>query len=210
MASKIKITAFNAETYEWEVQTIHKKNYNKKFMSMADLQVSHNKSTSWSFLGPLWISTESNWSLCGWKTISWFHRKWKQAAKGKTDLVCIKQVIRSRRNNQSIWLPTILMTTLVPDQWRLIDRYLVLTVLTVTTVFKFCDSKSNDFPYLDMSISTLLRMWNRSVDTYVSESRRILNRLMKQINEQKPTGDDLEDLVEQLGKSTCATNLTCE
>ena len=52
-------------------------------------------------------------------------------------------------------------------------------------------------------------MWNRSVDTYVSESRRILNRLMKQINEQKPTGDDLEDLVEQLGKSTCATNLTC-
>ena len=46
-------------------------------------------------------------------------------------------------------------------------------------------------------------MWNRSVDTYVTESRRILNRLIKQINEQKPTGDDLEDLVEQLGKSTC-------
>ena len=61
-----------------------------------------------------------------------------------------------------------------------------------------------------MSISTLLRMWNRSVDTYVSESRRILNRLMKKINEDKPTGDDLDDLVEQLGKSTCATNLTCE
>ena len=52
-----------------------------------------------------------------------------------------------------------------------------------------------------MSIKTLLRLWTRAVDQYTSETRRIMSRIVKHVNDEKPKGDDLEDLIETLGES---------
>ena len=54
---------------------------------------------------------------------------------------------------------------------------------------------------IQMSIKTLLRLWTRAVDQYTMESKRIMKRIIKEVNETKPSGDDLEDLIETLGKS---------
>ena len=52
-----------------------------------------------------------------------------------------------------------------------------------------------------MSITTLLRLWTRAVDQYTMETRRIMSRITKYVNEEKPKGENLEDLIETLGKS---------
>ena len=53
-----------------------------------------------------------------------------------------------------------------------------------------------------MTIKTLLRSWTRAVDQYTMETRRIMSRLEKNVNENKPKGVDFEDLVETLGQTT--------
>ena len=66
MASKIKITAFNNETYEWMVHTVHKRSYNKELMSLIELQVRDNMSISQlsgTISGSLCWFVESNWAF---------------------------------------------------------------------------------------------------------------------------------------------------
>lgn len=52
-----------------------------------------------------------------------------------------------------------------------------------------------------MSIKTLLRLWTRAVDQYTMETKRIMSRIIKQVNEEAPEGENLEDLIETLGES---------
>ena len=52
-----------------------------------------------------------------------------------------------------------------------------------------------------MTIKTLLRLWTRALDQYTMETKRIMSRIIKEVNETKPCGDDLEDLIETLGES---------
>ena len=52
-----------------------------------------------------------------------------------------------------------------------------------------------------MAVQTLLRMWRKAMNDYCQQSKKVLKKLLKEINDNKPVGDELDDLIEELGKS---------
>ena len=52
-----------------------------------------------------------------------------------------------------------------------------------------------------MAVQTLLRMWRKAMNDYCQQSKKILKKLLKEITDNKPVDDELDDLIEQLGKS---------
>ena len=52
-----------------------------------------------------------------------------------------------------------------------------------------------------MTVSTLLRLWKKAGDAYSKQSKNLLKRVIKNLNENKPKGEELEEILEQIGKS---------
>ena len=50
-----------------------------------------------------------------------------------------------------------------------------------------------------MAVTTLLRMWKKAANEYCQQSKKLLKKIIKEIDENKPADDDMDDLVEKLG-----------
>ena len=58
-----------------------------------------------------------------------------------------------------------------------------------------------------MTVSTLLRLWKKAGVEYSKQSKNLLKRIIKNLNETKPKGEELEVLLELIGKSLdCSLN----
>ena len=50
-----------------------------------------------------------------------------------------------------------------------------------------------------MTVSTILRLWKKAGDAYSKESKKMLKRIIKNLNETKPQGQELDEILEQIG-----------
>ena len=51
-----------------------------------------------------------------------------------------------------------------------------------------------------MAVTTLLRMWKKAANDYCQQSKKLLKKILKELDENKPADDTLDELIEQLGK----------
>ena len=51
-----------------------------------------------------------------------------------------------------------------------------------------------------MAVTTLLRMWKKAANDYCQQSKKLLKKILKEIDENKPADDEMDELVEKLGK----------
>ena len=50
-----------------------------------------------------------------------------------------------------------------------------------------------------MTLSTILRIWEKAADNYQKESKKLLKRALKTLSENKPNGENLEETTEIVG-----------